>query len=190
MQAKVPSQQNIVAYGITRETISTVVAESIDWGVSRKYRIKRERIYIYQGLVEGNSAKLLVDSGASFTLVHQTLVAPKKINTDDQLQIKCAHGDFVVYPTANIEINIDGKLYHVRPGVSPSLPRPVVLGRDIGNVFELAVWEQEAYVVLTRIQKRKKVKEEAAALSKKITPAVKPRALTTESEKKMKNQLY
>ena len=135
-----------------------------------------------QGLVEGKPAELLVDSGASCTLVHQALVAPEKINTDDQLQIKCAHGDLAVYPTANIEINIGGKLYHVRAGVSPSLPRPVLLGRDIGNLLELAVREQEAYAVLTRIQRRRKEKEEAAALTKEITSGVKPRPLTTESE--------
>ena len=142
----------------------------------------REREYMCQGLVEGKPAELLVDSGASCTLVHQALVASEKINTDDQLQIKCAHGDLAVYPTANIEINIDGKLYHVRAGVSPSLPRPVLLGRDIGNLLELAVREQEAYAVLTRIQRRKKEKEEAAALAKKITSGIKPRLLTTESE--------
>ena len=69
-----------------------------------------------------------MDSGASCTFVHQALVAPEKINTDDQLRIKCANGDLDVYPKANKEINIDGKLYHVRAGVSPSLPRPVLLG--------------------------------------------------------------
>ena len=88
-----------------------------------------------------------------------------------------------VYPTTNIEINIDGKLYRVRAGVSLSLPRPVVLGRDIGNLLELAVREQEAYAVLTRIQRRKKEKEETAALAKEIISGVKPRpSLTTESE--------
>ena len=140
-----------------------------------------DREYMCQGLVEGKSAELLVDSGASCTLVHQALVAPEKINTDDQLRIKCAHGDSVVYPTANIEINIDGKLYHVRAGVSPALPRPVLLGRDIGNLLELAVREQEVYAVLTRIQRRKKGKE-AAALAKEITSGVKPRPLSIQSE--------
>ena len=128
-----------------------------------------------------------MDSGASCTLVHQALVAPEKINTDDQLQIKRAYGDLAFYPAANIEINIDGKLYHVRAGVSPSLPRPVLLGRDIGNLLELAVREQEAYAVLTRIQRRKKEKEEAAALTKEITSGVKPRPLTTEGHIPRKN---
>ena len=139
-----------------------------------------DREYMCQGLVEGKSAEFLVDSGASCTLVRQALVAPEKINTDDQLRIKCARGDSVVYPTANIEINIDGKLYQVCAGVSPSLPRLVLLGRDIGNLLELAVREQEAYAVLT--QRRKKEKEEAAALAKEITSGVKPMPLTIQSE--------
>ena len=134
-----------------------------------------DREYMCQGLVEGKSAELLADSGASCTLVHQALVAPEKINTDDQLRIKCAHG-----ATANIEINIDDKLYQVCAGVSPSLP--VLLGRDIGNMLELAVREQEAYAVLTRIRRGKKEKEEAAALAKEITSVVKPMPLTIQSE--------
>ena len=154
-------------------------------GASVENTESKEREHMCQELVQGKPAKLLVDSGASFTLVHQTLVAPEKINTDDQLQFKCAHGDIAVYPTANVEINdIDGKLYRVRPGVSPSLPRHVVLGRDIDNLLELAVRELQAYAVLTRIQRRKKEKEEAAALAKEITSGVKPRLLTTESEEK------
>ena len=50
-----------------------------------------------------------------------------------------------------------------------------------GDLLELAVREQEAYAVLTRIKRRKKEKE-AAALVKEITSGVKPRPLTTESE--------
>ena len=71
----------------------------------------------------------------------------------------------------------------------------MLLGRDIGNLLELAVREQEAYAVLTRIQRRKKEKEEAAALAKEITSGVKPRPLTTESEEENEesvvlNRLY
>jgi hypothetical protein len=51
-----------------------------------------------------------VDSGASCTLVHQALDPQEKVNTDNQLKITCAQGDSVVYPTVNVEINIDGKL--------------------------------------------------------------------------------
>lgn len=148
----------------------------------------REGEYMCQGLVEGKPAELLVDSGASCTLVHQALVAQEKIKTDDQLHIKCAHGDSALYPTANIEININGKLYHVRAGVSPTLPRPVLLGRDIGNLLELAVQEQEAYAVLTRIQRRKKEKEEAAALAKEITSGVRPKQLMVETDEENKEQ--
>lgn len=143
----------------------------------------RDQEYVCQGLVEGIPTELLVDSGASCTLVHQDLVTNERINENDQLQIKCAHGDSVVYPTANIEIKINDQIYHVRAGVSPTLPRPVLLGRDIGNLLELAVREQEAYAVLTRIQKRKKEKEEATTLAKEMTSGVKTRRLTRDDEK-------
>ena len=57
------------------------------------------------------------------------------------------------------------------------MPRPVLLGRDFGNLLELAIRKQEAYTVLTRIQKKKKEKEEATALTKEITSGVQPRKL-------------
>ena len=62
------------------------------------------------------------------------------------------------------------------------LPRHVLLGRDIGNLLELAVQEQEAYAVLTRIQRRKKEKEEATTLAKEITSGVIPRPLVMGSQ--------
>jgi hypothetical protein len=58
----------------------------------------------------------------------------------------------------------------------------VLLGRDIGNLLELAVQEQEAYAVLTRIQRRKKEKEEATTLAKEITSGVIPRPLVMGSQ--------
>lgn len=75
-----------------------------------------------QGLVEGKPVELLLDSGTSCTLIRQDLVADGKINMEDMLQIKCARGDSVVSPTATIEINISGKVYQVRAGVSSTLP--------------------------------------------------------------------
>ena len=58
----------------------------------------------------------------------------------------------------------------------------MLLGRDIGNLLELAVQEQEAYAVLTRIQRRKKEKEEATTLAKEITSGVIPRPLVMGSQ--------
>ena len=104
-------------------------------GASVENTDSKEREHMCQGLVESKPAELLVNSATSCTSVHQALVAPEKIDTDDQLQIKCAYGDSVVYPTANIEINIDGKLYHLSAEESPPLPRPVLWG-EIVNLFD------------------------------------------------------
>lgn len=43
----------------------------------------------------------------------------------------------VEYPTASAEIIINGVPYQVKAGVSATLPRPVLLGRDIGNLLQL-----------------------------------------------------
>ena len=104
--------------------------------------------------MQGKPAELLVDSGASCTLVCQDLAEDEKMNRKDKLHIRYAHGDSVVYPTANIEININNQIYNVHTGVSSTLPRPVLLGQDIGNLLELTIQEQ-AYTVLMRRSKKR-----------------------------------
>ena len=62
----------------------------------------------FHGKVEGQVAdNILLDTGCSKTVVWRELVPREKI-LHEQVPIWCAHGDTVMYPLANIEIQLGG----------------------------------------------------------------------------------
>ena len=138
--------------------------------------------YHCYGLVEGKRTDILLDTGASRTLVHKELVPENKINEDEKIKVKCAHGDSIVYPTAIITIEIDGQKHEVKTGVSPTLPLPVLLGRDIGNLLELVIQEEQAHMVLTRLQQERAERAAATTLAKEIASGVKARKIDLTSD--------
>ena len=70
----------------------------------------------------------LLDTGCSRTVVHEYLVPKEKVVYNKRVSLRCAHGDLVEYSTAEVEVLINGKLYHVNACVSSALPRPILLG--------------------------------------------------------------
>ena len=70
---------------------------------------------------------ILVDTGATQTLVRKDLVADDDI-LDGEVTIRCAHGDTVFYPLAVVKLNIGGKDIITRAAVSSTLPVSVLLG--------------------------------------------------------------
>ena len=74
------------------------------------------------GFVEWQAMEMVPDTGASCTLVHQDLVPPE-VNASQALQVQCANCNISEYPTAQLEININGTTCNNRAGVSPTLPR-------------------------------------------------------------------
>ena len=59
-----------------------------------------------------------------------------------------------------LEISINGTTFKIRAGNSPTLPRHVLLGWDIGSLAGLAVREVNVFSVLTQLQKRKQERED------------------------------
>ena len=94
---------------------------------------------------------ILIDTGATQTLVHRRLVTEDDI-VDAEVSIKCAHGDTVAYPLAAVKITIDGKDFITTAGVSSKLPASVLLGWDV----------PELMTYLTGIQQRKDTQAESA----------------------------
>ena len=86
---------------------------------------KRQAEYRCMGEVEGQAVEILLDTGCCRTSVHRYLVPQGKIDADNQVQLRCAHGDLVEYPTAEIEVVIKRVTYRIRAGVSSTLPEPV-----------------------------------------------------------------
>ena len=64
------------------------------------------------GLVEGKPVKsILLDTGCSRTLVRKDLVPQHKLLHGEAVAIRCAHGDTVLYPLAEVELEVDGYSY-------------------------------------------------------------------------------
>ena len=89
------------------------------------------------GKVEGQVADdILLDTGCSKTLVRRELVPREKI-LKEQVPIRCAHGDTVMYPLATIEMQLGGVAFTVEAAVSDRLPMSVLLGTDVPQLVEL-----------------------------------------------------
>ena len=84
------------------------------------------------GFVEGLwVADIVLDTGATKTVVRKDLVPKHKLLTDKSVFIKCAHGDTVRYPLARVNIEIEGATYCLEVAVSDKIPMSVLLGRDV-----------------------------------------------------------
>ena len=114
-----------------------------------------------QGIVEGKSVEdILLDTGCSRTLVHRDLVPEGKIKEGEAVAIRCAHGNTVLYPLAQIHMEVEGRSIEVEAAVSDTLPMRVLLGTDTQELTELLADSRkkavaDALVVSTRSALRK-----------------------------------
>ena len=122
------------------------------------------RCFLARGSRRCGSAGHLLDTGASTTIVRRDLVPEEKI-TGEEISIRCAHGDTIVYPLAEIEIGIGGRSFTVEAAVVEKLPVSVLLGRDVPELVKLLqephglevgeMQQAEAMAVTTRAQKKR-----------------------------------
>ena len=81
--------------------------------------------------------------------------------------LRCAHGDVVVYPLAEVRVEVDGIVIDVRAAVSERLPASIILGTDAPTLQLLRSRPMvgEAFV-LTRAQVRQQAEVEHKARHK------------------------
>ena len=120
---------------------------------------------VRRGTVEGQKVNnILLDTGCSRTLVHQSLVPKEKMEDGEAVAIRCAHGDTVLYPLAKISLEVEGRPITVEAAVSSTLPMSVLLGTDnpeLSTLLEESSEEPEqAFVVTTRAASRRMEEEE------------------------------
>ena len=140
------------------------------------------------GLVEGREVKdIVLDTGCSRTIVHHSLVPEKKLLTGEAVTIRCAHGDCVLYPLANVDLVVDGVPLMVEAAVSKSLPVSVLLGTDVPKLTKFfskvrgaRQGVNEAWMVVTRAGARKQEEEEKTLLQKEKDSQVMPSTLEAE----------
>ena len=65
---------------------------------------------------------ILLDTGCSRILVHQSLVPESKLKEGNVVAIRCTHGNTVLYPLADMTMEVNGRQISVEAGVSETLP--------------------------------------------------------------------
>ena len=106
------------------------------------------------GTVGGVPVTITIDTGASRTLVRRDLVPEESIRRDEPIGIICAHGDEKAYPTAEVEVRVEGERFTVVAGVVETLPAAVLLGKDVGDLDDLVKKKDFACVLITRQRAR------------------------------------
>ena len=81
--------------------------------------------------------QIVLDTGCSRTMVRRDLVPGHKLIEGDAVIIRCAHGDTVLYPVAQLELRVDGVPVCVEAAVSESLLVQVLLGTDVPELHQL-----------------------------------------------------
>ena len=115
-----------------------------------------------KGVVEGTMVQdIILDTGCSQTMVRQNLARTSKILEGEAVTVRCAHGDTVLYPLSEVDLELAGKKMKVKAAISENLPASVLLGIDIPELGSLLCSEDlrivssgESFVV-TRAQTKK-----------------------------------
>ena len=123
-------------------------------------QLQQESAY-RRGTINGVYCRdIVVDTGASKTLVRGDLITPDDI-VDGEITIQCAHGDAVSYPLAAVKITLEGKDIITHAAVAKSLPVAALLGWDVPELMQLvqpttdaeSVDTGKALAAVTRSQK-------------------------------------
>ena len=69
--------------------------------------------------------------------MRRDLVPQHKIFEGNAVMVRCAHGDTVLYPLVDVELEMNGQSIHVEAAVSESLPVAVLLGTDVPELYQL-----------------------------------------------------
>lgn len=132
------------------------------------------------GWVEGQLVeKILLDTGCSRTMVHKDLVPQERVIEGEAVTIGCTHGDTVLYPLAEVELEVSGKPIVVEAVVSETLPVAVLLGTDVPELSQLLGGEPkkepcQAMMVVTRARAREQLEEEAAQREQELSSGAQP----------------
>ena len=109
---------------------------------------QRKSVY-HHGAVNGIYCKdILVDTGANKTLVGGDLISPTDF-TGQTIIIRCAHGDTVPYPIANVKICLNGKDISVQAAVADKLPAAALIGWDVPNLMTLVKPQASSNALIT-----------------------------------------
>ena len=104
--------------------------------------------------------------------------------------VRCAHGDTVLYPMAQVCLEVDGYKINTAAAVSNTLPMAVLLGTDVAELLTLLncrtlrgnVETSEAFV-MTRAASRRKAEEEREQARRERSSGVQPKLVFAKQPK-------
>lgn len=105
-----------------------------------------------------------------------------KLKEGNAVAIRCAHGDTVLYPLADITMEVNGRQITVEAGVSETLPMSVLLGIDNPELVEMLQVNgkeeiADGFAVTTRAEAKKNRAEEAERQRREKASGVRPTSL-------------
>ena len=102
-------------------------------------------------------------------MVRWELIPEAKTQKGKAVAIQCAHGDKVLYPLADIEMEVEWLQVKVQAAVYDRLPVPVLLGTDVPEMGQIQLLPKtvhtegvEEVMVVTRAQKAREDRRIAA----------------------------
>ena len=95
--------------------------------------------FVVSGSVNGIPVDaIVIDTACTCTMVHRSLISEECLTGDHiTTSIRCAHDDEMVYPLACITLAVGTASYFLAVVVSDTLPRTVLLGRDVPGIQTL-----------------------------------------------------
>ena len=164
--------------------------------IVREWRGVAKPGVVKPGFIEGKYVSdILLDTGCSRTLVRQDLVPEKSRLQTEVVAIRCAHGDTVLYPLAQVQVKIDGYCLEVEAAVSDALPTSMLLGTDVPEMVNLLDLTKgtdqmekrssnEALMTTTRAQAKLQMEDEENCQLKQVHSGVKAKAIEKMEENK------
>lgn len=81
-----------------------------------------------EGKIEGKDVNMLVDTGSYTTIVKADLEENEKWNEGETINVVCVHGDSVGYPTAEVDLEMGGRIKKTKVALVPGVPVDVLIG--------------------------------------------------------------
>ena len=108
-----------------------------------------------KGQLDGKDVQILLDTGSEVSIARASRVDPDKWS-QETVRVQCIHGHEISYPSAIVNLNLDGWERSIKVALVPNVPVDVVLRRDDPST----VTQKKSLMVTTRARERRQLQEE------------------------------
>ena len=74
-----------------------------------------------EGQLDGKDVQVLLHTGSETSIARASLVDPAKCS-QQTVKVKCVHGDVIAYPSAIVDLKLDGWEGSIRVALVPNVP--------------------------------------------------------------------